>query len=60
MLSYFEMLEEDQPPREIWLDDDALEAHFVGVKARREQRSGGRGTEQVPEMRQNELTKGLR
>lgn len=52
-----EMQDKDRPPREIWLDDDALEAHFNMIEARR---NDGSGSEDVPDLEQNEMTKGLR
>lgn len=43
-------LGDDAPPEEIWLDDEALEGHFEGIKIRREMEGGGGGeaVEQVP------------
>lgn len=51
------MLEEDQPPERIWLDPEALEAHFDEVRRKRKSKSSG--TEKVPDLQQNELTKDL-
>lgn len=36
-LSFEDLPEEDQPPRSIWLDMDALKAHFDEVKRRRKE-----------------------
>jgi hypothetical protein len=46
VLSYFEMPKEDQPPQQIWLDTEALTAHFAMVRERREQKRK-RPSEQV-------------
>jgi hypothetical protein len=55
-----EMSSDDQPPESIWLDNEALDAHFEAVKARyRSPRTAGEEMESVP-LEQNELTKGLR
>lgn len=53
-----EMPDKDRPPEEIWLNPEALNAHFEAVKAR--YASGD--DEEVPggELAQNELTKGLK
>lgn len=54
-----EMSDEDQPPERIWLDDEALADHFERVRER--YRSGSSSDrEEVPDLEQNELTKGLR
>lgn len=57
VLGFFELLDEDRPPERIWLDDEALNAHWDSVHARRE--AGSRGAEAVPAapLDQNELTK---
>lgn len=55
------MPDSDQPPERIWLDDEALAAHFEATRER--YRQGATGMESVPqasELEQNELTKGLR
>lgn len=50
----------DQPPEEIWLDQDALNEHFERVHARYGgDDDGGHDAEVVP-MTQNELTRDLR
>lgn len=54
------MSDEDRPPERIWLDDEALEAHFENVKARYSSKSGSGPMEEVPDLQQNELTKGLK
>ena len=41
-------LGEDAPPEEIWLDDDALEAHFDGLRTRHESTASGEAIEQAP------------
>ena len=48
-----------RPPSEIWLDEEALTAHFEAVKDRLKSGSGGDDSESIP-TEQNELTKGLR
>ncbi len=60
------MLEEDRPPFEIWLDDEALEKHFKEVQVRRDAKMGsGQGMESVPDageempMAENEYTAAL-
>lgn len=55
------MREEDAPPEEKWLDQEALNEHFDEVK-RRYASSSSRGMEPIEELdlEQNELTKGLR
>jgi hypothetical protein len=55
------MREEDAPPEHIWLDNEAIEAHFDWV--REKYRSKAAGVETVPDpgsYDQNEMTKGLR
>lgn len=55
------MREEDQPPQHIWLDNEALNAHFDWVRDKYKSKSDG--VESVPDpgvLDQNELTKGLR
>lgn len=55
------MREEDQPPQEIWLDPEAIEAHFQYVHEKYANSSSG--DESVPDpsaWSDNELTKGLR
>lgn len=54
-----ELADKDQPPEEIWLDQDALNEHFERVKAR----YGGDGADDdadVIPLKQNELTRDLR
>jgi hypothetical protein len=60
VLGFYELLDEDRPPERIWLDDEALEAHWSSVTARRE--AGSRGVESVPAapLEQNELTRDLK
>lgn len=55
------MSEDDQPPEEIWLDSDAIAAHFEQVRSK--YRSQAEGVEDVPDpdaWSENELTKGWR
>jgi hypothetical protein len=60
VLGWLEMGEDDQPPERIWLDVEALDAHFTAVKERyRSPSAAGEEMESVP-LDQNELTKGLR
>jgi hypothetical protein len=60
VLSWFELTEDDRPPESIWLDDEAVSAHFDGVEQKRN--SSIKGSEPVPAagMDQNELTAELR
>lgn len=51
------MSDEDRPPTGIWLEDEALEAHFDEVRRRYR---GGTGTSESVPLEQNELTRGLR
>jgi hypothetical protein len=59
VLSYFELPDEDRPAEEIWLDDEALAAHWDAVNERHRSSSG---VEAVPQadMQQNELTADFR
>lgn len=41
-LGFEELPSEDMPPRNIWLDGDALKGHFDQVKARHKDQSSGR------------------
>jgi hypothetical protein len=58
VLGWFELPDEDQPPQEIWLDDEKLAAHFEKVRDRYRSASGNSGMESVPQadLPQNELT----
>lgn len=54
------MTDEQRPPQEIWLDDEALNDHFDSVKSR--MRTGGAsddGWEDIP-TQQNEFTRDLK
>lgn len=53
------MSSDDQPPESIWLNNEALDAHFEAVKEKYRNPHGADEQEQVP-LEQNELTKGLR
>jgi hypothetical protein len=56
-----EMRDEDQPPEQIWLNPEALDAHFDWVKDK--YRSKAEGVETVGDpgsWDQNEATKGMR
>lgn len=51
VLGYFELPEDDQPPREIWLDHEALSQHFDEVKGRYKSKgSGSSSSEAVPQV----------
>jgi hypothetical protein len=58
------MSEQDRPPEHIWQNEKELEAHFERVRDRyKDKRDGSAsdtGWEEVPDLAQNELTKGLR
>jgi hypothetical protein len=58
-LSFFELPTEQQPPEEIWLNDEALSAHFEAIR-QEQQAKAGNETIEVPDMEENELTRGLR
>lgn len=61
ILGWGELQEEDVPPEEIWLDDEALNAHFDDVRERWKSKGSGGQTEAVADVdEQNELTRGLR
>lgn len=53
------MRDEDQPPEEMWLDQEALEDHFRRLKEKYSSNSGGQPMEQV-DLDQNELTRDLK
>jgi frataxin-like iron-binding protein CyaY len=54
------MTEDEQPPEAIWLDSEALDAHFTQIRAKWKHTAGtGEELETVP-LDQNELTRGLR
>ena len=53
------MPKKDQPPPEIWLNDEAIAEHFDRVTASYENPSGSDDGDAEP-LQQNELTKGLR
>lgn len=52
------MPEDEQPPHEIWHDDEALQEHFETVEAKRKERNtpASERVETVP-MDDNELTR---
>ncbi len=57
------MQDEDQPPEDIWLDSEAVAAHFETVRERYASKSDAPASESIPEateMHENELLKGLR
>ncbi len=58
VLGFSELTDELRPDEAIWLDDEALAAHFEAAKQRAEDKAGG--YEQVPDMEQSDLTRGLR
>lgn len=43
-ISFDELSEDERPPKRIWLDTEALQAWFDGVKRKRERESGGDST----------------
>jgi hypothetical protein len=51
--------DEDQPPEEFYLNDDALVEHFEMVRARYKKKYGN-DEEEVPDLEQNDLTRALR
>lgn len=63
VLGWLELSEEDQPPEEIWLNGELINAHFEVVAERYKTQAAGAGSSEAvpdPEMTENELTKGLR
>jgi hypothetical protein len=61
VLGWFELSEEDRPPKNIWLDDEGLEEHFERVNNRYRDKSGSTSVETVPDIdEQNEVTRGLK
>lgn len=62
VLSFGELPDDERPPERIWLDDEALSAHWERVEAARKHKYGG--TEAVPaaegQLEQNELTAGFK
>lgn len=54
VLGFWEIPESDQPPPELWGNDEALTKWFEGVKASKEEERKGTKLEEVPLM-QNEL-----
>lgn len=58
VLGFSELQKEDRPPREMWLDDEALAEHFDRLERKHE--SGGGGSGEDHELLQNELTRDLR
>jgi frataxin-like iron-binding protein CyaY len=57
VLGWYELPDSDQPGREIWLNDEALDEHFTAVRARWGSNSS---EEAIEDMDQNEFTKGLK
>ena len=59
-LGFEEMPEEDSPPKRIWLDNDALTAHFAQLKAKRKAEMDPKAST-VPDtpMEQNTLAKDM-
>jgi hypothetical protein len=60
VLNYLEIPEDDRPPEEIWLDEEALAEHFDMVKSRHRERARGRDAVEIVPLEQNELTKHLK
>lgn len=54
-----ELPDEDAPPEEIWLDQEAINDHFQRVKDRHSSGARGESMEEL-ELDQNDLTKGLK
>lgn len=55
------MKEEDQPPEQIWLDPEAIQAHFEGVKEKYDTQAAGQEAVADPgDLAENEAVKGLR
>jgi hypothetical protein len=47
-ISFDELPSDERPPRRIWLDDDALQAHFDRVERDRTAKYGGEGAIEDP------------
>lgn len=58
-LGFEEMPEDDAPPRNIWLDDEQLTAHFKRLKDRRKREAEPNGAQSGGEMKQNALAKDM-
>lgn len=59
-ISWQENLEEDEvPKRAIWLDPDALEDHFAGVKQRRKEKYEVKGGGEIEDPVENPAAKDL-
>lgn len=53
------MSDDQRPPQDIWMDDEALNAHFEAVRTKLRRTSQGNDWEDIPGD-QNELTKKIR
>lgn len=58
VLSWFEMRDEDRPPRAIWMNPMAIGDHFDRVRDK--YATPGAAVEYDADLDQNDLTKGLR
>jgi hypothetical protein len=56
ILSYEEFPEDEQPPRRIWLNSDALDEHWKRVKARRKSKYGSEAEEPEGEAQENAVS----
>lgn len=59
VLGYFEISEDEQPPEEMWGNDDQLVSWFEEVKRQRANPDSTR-MEPIPDMQENELAKRYR
>lgn len=59
VIGFQEMREEDQPPEDIWLDQEALNDHFQRLKEKYSSNSGGEPM-QLVDLDQNEMTRDLK
>lgn len=59
-LSFEEMPKEDQPPKRIWLDNDALSEHFARLERDRKEGSKPGIEGPIEEPVQNDLTRGIK
>lgn len=58
ILRFFELPDDERPPRRIWLDDERLEEWFAEVNRKRSARAEGRDKE-IEDPVDNDAAKGL-
>jgi len=60
ILGFFELPKDEQPPDEIWLNDEEIAAHFERIDEARDARVQGMEPIDETPLVQNELTRTLR